>query len=384
MGAAGKGSLPAAPRAPPRAGAPSSFGDRILAWRDAMLSNPRFQRAASRFPLTRPFARRSATRLFDLTAGFVYAQILYALVEADVLGFVAASPRSLEAMARQTNLPADGARRLVLAAAALDLLQIRSDGRYGLGPLGAALVGNSGVQAMIRHHRLAYADLADPLALLRGEGPPTQLSRFWAYSGSDEASARRYSALMAESQDFVAEDVLDRVPMRGARRLLDVGGGEGVFLAAAARRWPHLELALFDLPPVAERAQARLAQAGVAAQVSAGNMLTDELPAGADFVSLVRVVHDHDDGPALALLERVRRCLGSGGRLLIAEPFAAMRGAERVGHPYFGLYLAAMGSGRPRTADELTALVKQAGFASARTTLTRGALPLGILVASLS
>ena len=45
---------------------------------------------------------------------------------------------------------------------------------------------------------------------------------------------------------------------------MDVGGGEGVFLAAVAQRWPHLKLMLFDLPEVARRAQARLSRAGLA------------------------------------------------------------------------------------------------------------------------
>ena len=45
----------------------------------------------------------------------------------------------------------------------------RGDGRFGLGALGAALVGNPGIAAMVEHHALLYADLRDPVALLRGE-----------------------------------------------------------------------------------------------------------------------------------------------------------------------------------------------------------------------
>ena len=43
-----------------------------------------------------------------------------------------------------------------------------------------ALVGNAAVAAMVEHHALLYADLADPVALLRG-GAPTRLAAYWPY-----------------------------------------------------------------------------------------------------------------------------------------------------------------------------------------------------------
>ena len=69
-------------------------------------------------------------------------------------------------------------------------------------------------------------------------------------------------ALMAASQPLIAQEVLNSYPIHRHRCLLDVGGGEGVFLAAVAARAPPLRLMLLDLPAVAERARARLADAG--------------------------------------------------------------------------------------------------------------------------
>ena len=42
---------------------------------------------------------------------------------------------------------------------------------------------------------------------------------------------------------------------------------------------------------------------------------------------------------------------------------AGIRGAEPMGDAYFGFYLLAMGRGRPRTPDEIGALLREAGFA---------------------
>jgi len=58
-----------------------------------------------------------------------------------------------------------------------------------------------------------------------------------------------------------------------------------------------------------------------------------------------------------------------------------VRGAEPIGAAYFGIYLLAMGSGRPRTAAELIGLVRSAGFASARSIATRSPLQTGLVVA---
>lgn len=363
--------------------------DRCRDARDRLLASPRFQRWAAGFPPTRPVARRRAQALFDLCAGFVYSQVLLACVRLGVFEHLRDGPRTAADLARRMDLPPEGAERLLRAAASLRLLSRRGEGRYGLGPLGAALLGNPAVAAMVEHHALLYADLGDPVALLRGGRGGGALARYWPYAGSDrpgglgagEVSA--YTALMAASQPMVAQEVLDAYPLDRHRRLLDVGGGDGAFLVAAGSRAPGLRLVSFDLPAVAERARARFEAAGLGGRAEAvgGDFLRDPLPAGADTVSLVRVLHDHDDAQALAVLRAIRRVLPPGGVLLVAEPMAGTPGAEPVGDAYFGFYLLAMGRGRPRRADEIAALLHTAGFGRVRRVPTRRPFLTGLLLA---
>lgn len=368
---------------------PVSWLDRGLAVRDRLLASPRFRRWAAAFPLTRPIARRRARALFDLCAGFVYSQVLLACVRLRLFDALAEGPQPLDALARRLGLAPDAAERLLAAAAALRLAARRGGDRYGLGPLGAAMVNEPGIAAMVEHHPLLYADLRDPVALLRGAAGETALAGYWAYARAGAPAAlapdqvAAYTALMSASQSLIAAEVLDACPLGRYRCLLDVGGGDGTFLAAAAARWPALKLQLFDLPPVAERARARFSQAGLAGRAEAigGDFRTDRLPRGADVVSLVRVIHDHDDAAALALLRAVRRILPPEGIVLLAEPMAGAAGAETVGDAYFGFYLLAMGSGRPRTRRELAGMLREAGFDRVRPVATRLPLQTGILVA---
>ena len=235
---------------------------------------------------------------------------------------------------------------------ALRLVATRGGGRYGLGPLGAAIVGNPGIAAMVEHHGMLYADLRDPVALLRGERGGQALAQFWPYADSEAPDAlggdsvAGYSRLMAVSQPMVAAEVLDSYALGRHRCLLDVGGGEGAFLAAVAAAAPELELMLFDLPAVARRAEQRFADLGLAGRLKThgGDFLKDALPLGADIVSLVRVLHDHEDDAVLTLLRAVRRALPPGGTLLVAEPMAQTRGAEASGDAYFGFLPAGDGA----------------------------------------
>lgn len=341
---------------------------RLYDFRNRLLASARFRRFASRVWPFRLVARRRAGALFDLCAGFVYSQVLMACVRLDVFERLRDGPLSVARLASGSGLDEVGARRLFDGAVALRLLERRGDG-YGLGVLGASIVDNPGIPAMATHHAMLYEDLRDPLALLRGDAGPTELSRYWAYATATDAgglapdAVARYSELMAASQPMVAEQVIAAYPLRRHRRLLDVGGGTGAFLREVAAAVPGLELGLFDLPAVVGQLRD---DAGGRIRTTGGDFTRDALPGGFDIISLVRIVHDHDDDVVLKILANVRRALPEDGVILIAEPLAGTPGAESVGDAYFGFYLLAMGSGRPRTAEAIDALLEKSGFLPAK------------------
>jgi len=354
----------------------------------AIIARPAFRRWAARFPLTRPIARRSTRALFDICAGFVYAQILHACLELHLFDILAEGPATAEALSVKLRLSPEATARLLDGAVALRLVARRRAQTFGLGTLGAALVDNQAIAAMVAHHTMFYADLADPVALLRGAGP-TQLSSYWAYARAHQPAEAQpdqvaaYTRLMAASQPLVADEILDAYNVRRHSCLMDVGGGEGVFLCAAARRAPRLRLRLFDLPAVAARANARFAAEGLTGRAESvgGSFLHDALPEGADLISLVRVAHDHDDSSVLHLFRAVHSALPRNGTLLLAEPMAGTKGAERMGDAYFGFYLLAMGSGRPRTAAVLAAMLRECGFGQVHQAPTHTPLLTSVLLA---
>jgi demethylspheroidene O-methyltransferase len=358
-------------------------------WRNWAVSSPNFQRWVWRLPLLRSLSRPHAKKLFGICSGFIHSQALFASARLGLLEALRAGPVTTLELQHRCGLTADGLRRLLDCTEALGLTESRRHGQHGLGLLGAALLGNPAVLQMIQHQPLFYGDLADPIGLLRGCRGPGQLELYWGYARrqkpaelEDDAVAG-YTQLMAATQSLVADDVIAAYDFASHRQLLDVGGGDGTFLRELALRLPRLQLGLFDLPAVAARARLALAAAGLGERVQAagGDFLVQPLPQGADVISLVRILHDHDDQVAAALLRNVRGALPAGGKVVIAEPMRGLAGSIRDAEIYLDFYLLAMGQGRVRAYPEMAALLAGAGFGSARLHRTRRPWQCGVVSA---
>lgn len=331
--------------------------------------SPRFHRIVERIPVLRSHARAVGRALFDVVSGFVQSQVLLALVELRVLHHLAGGAHTADGLARLCAVPTDRMVILLRAAAALRLVR-QGGALWHLTPRGGAFLTVPGLEAMVRHHDVLYRDLTDPVAFFRGQTQP-ELAGFWPYvfgagAAEDPARAARYSDLMADSQGLVAADTLRAVDMRGYTHLMDVGGGTGAFLAAVGAAHPTLRLTLFDLPAVVPGAAARLGPLGARVTLVPGSFRDDPLPIGADAISLIRVLYDHADATVAALLRAAHAALPPGGHIVVSEPMSGGDNPDPATDVYFAVYTLAMQTGRTRSAAEIAALLRAAGFDNIR------------------
>jgi demethylspheroidene O-methyltransferase len=354
----------------------TSFKDAWQTRLERWYAHPGLYRWSLRNPLTRWLTRRRTRKLFDLMAGFVHSQVLLGCVRLDLFRALHQAPANLTDLARRTGLAPAVLQRLLLSAVALGLLEHRSQGRFGLGPLGVPLAQHEGISQMIEHNHLLYQDMQDPLQFLHNAWSGG-MAEYWPYAhekpavvtpASEVDKFTRYSQLMAASQGFVVQEILSSYFFDEHRCVLDVGAGKGRFVSELAAHAPHLQFKMFDLPPVLALAREGLQAKGLTERVSLhpGSFLDDPLPEGADLITLVRVAHDHPDAVVRQILQKAHAALPVGGVLLLAEPMA--QPDEEAGQPdasadaYFHFYLLAMGAGRLRTPQELQNMMQEAGF----------------------
>jgi 2-polyprenyl-3-methyl-5-hydroxy-6-metoxy-1,4-benzoquinol methylase len=134
-------------------------------------------------------------------------------------------------------------------------------------------------------------------------------------------------------------------------RLLDVGSGQGAFLARAARRCPEAELAGIELSILGvEETRAKVP----GALVEQRDLLADDLDPGAlagwATHAFCSEVLEHVDDP-VRLLRGARTHLAPGCRLVVTVPGGRMSAFDRhIGHR------------RHFTPNDLAAILREAGF----------------------
>ncbi|SDM51256.1 Dimerisation domain-containing protein [Halogranum gelatinilyticum] len=164
----------------------------------------------------------------------------------------------------------------------------------------------------------------------------------------------------------LAPTVVEKVSLPSHARVLDVGGGHGLYAATLADRHTDALVTVFDTEPARAVALETARDAGVVDRFSfiAGDYTTDELGEGYDTALLFNVVHAHDGPENVALFERVRDALVPGGRLYVLDQFdgTGRTTLARATVGFVGLtYLVTLGH-RAHDVDDVVAWLAEAGF----------------------
>jgi hypothetical protein len=188
--------------------------------------------------------------------------------------------------------------------------------------------------------------------------------------GADPELAALFDEAMADWTKHVAVAAVAAYDFARFGTIVDVGGGNGTLLAGILGVTRGSRGIVFDLPHVAERAQAHLAEVGVADRCTAvGGDFFRDVPPGGDAYLLKHVIHDWNNERAVQILTTCRRAMGPDARLLIIEgvyPERIDASSESRGAAANDVNMLVCTGGRQRSAAEFRALFAAAGF-----TLTR-------------
>jgi len=325
----------------------------------------------------------ASQRVTQIARGYQLSQALYVAAKLGVADVLAEQPLAAEAIARAVGARASQLRRVLRALVAAGVFCELDDGRFGSNDAAAVLrAGAPGgmCDIVVSFGDEMYRSFGELLHTVRtGEtafdsvyGAPL----FEYYAANPETEARAAARMLARTlpaaREFAASDVL-----RGARTVVDVGGGTGTLVAEVLRQRPETAGVLLERPGMLELAKRYLAEQGVAdrCELVEGDFFSS-VPAGGDVYVLKSVLHDWDDDRCVAILRSCRAAMDQAARLAIIEllmPERMTPSGPILSAALLDLIMLAYAGGRERTEAEFAQLLDQAGLRLASTTaLTAG------------
>jgi SAM-dependent methyltransferase len=317
--------------------------------------------------------------------GYLNTQLLYVAAKLSIADAIAGEPQTADALAGCVGAEPDVLRRVLRGLAAEGVLDEHPDGSFGLTPLGSCLradVSSSLRGAIIARGDLYYGAAAGLLAAVQHGGVPFEHARgvgFFEYLAQHPEHGAEFQASMVDRSRHEAEEVVAAYDFGSFGRLVDVGGGHGVLLAAILRAVPRLQAVLLERPPVVKRARERMEATGQAGRCEfiAGDFFTAVPPDGDAYV-LSRVIHDWDDEAAVRILSNCRRAVRQGGTLLLIEAVLPEHPRQQPAAIRMDLHMLTLLHGQERTAAEYERLLGAAGFRLGRVVPTKS--PAGVSV----
>ncbi len=302
-----------------------------------------------------------------MIVGSWVTQAIYVAAEIGIADLLASGPRTAEELAQETGAHGAALYRVMRALASIDVFREDDRGRFSMTPLGNLLASDApGSKRSLARMAGAefYRSWGNILSSVETGGAAFDKvfgKPFFHYMNANPDRWRIYDDAMTGIHDSETLPVLEAYDFTPFRRVVDVGGGNGLALAALLGRHPGMRGVLFDLPDVVARARKGVASHGVSDRMRfVGGDFFDSVPANGNAYLMRHVIHDWDDGEAVSILRNCREAMEPDGRVLVVETVIPSGNG-----PCFGKWLDLMMlvvGGRERTREQYERLFSAAGL----------------------
>lgn len=311
---------------------------------------------------------------------------MYVAAKVGIPDYFATGPKSVDEVAEQAKLDRQSLYRLLRTLASVGVFSESELGVFQNTPLSAILMTGAagslrpflilagGSEVWRSWGELLYSVKTGKPAFDHVYGLP-----FFEYFAANPEPAKIFDEAMASRSAAEIAAMLAVYDFSYAKRVVDVGGGNGALLAAILKAFRHLEGVLFELPHVVERARKLdMGENPSRVHFEAGDFF-GEIPSGADAYILKKIIHDWPDDKAQEILSRCRQAMAPQSRLLLIE-LVVPPGNEATFTKFLDLWMLVCAGGRERTAGEYRELLNSAGLSLSKIIPTRS--PISVIEAT--
>jgi hypothetical protein len=307
--------------------------------------------------------------LLGLINGFQITQAIHVASTLRVADYLNDGARSASELAALTKSHPDSLYRLLRALAAVGVFREDEGRKFGLTPMGDCLRTDSatplGAWAEVvgsSYFWQAWGHLLH--SVQTGENAFQNLNGkdVWKFRAEHPEYGATFDQAMTQLSRGSAEALIRAYDFSSFRHIVDVGGGQGLMLAAILRAHPQIRGTLFDQPEVVAGAKAVLVEGDVIDRCNVvGGSFFETVPEGADAYLMRVVIHDWEDDAAFAILKVCRRAMPENAKLLLIERLVAPPN-EMPAAKFADLNMLVSPGGRERTREQFSDLLTKSGF----------------------
>lgn len=301
------------------------------------------------------------------------SRALYAAAELGLADILAAGPMTSGEIAAKAGVHGPTLRRLMRALVAHGVFEEPKFDCFRLNVVGELLrhdiQGSQRASVLFVAGKMRWELWSDFLECVRTRQAAVERAfgkTLFERNAENPEESTLFNEAMASLSAALSSPIMAAYNFGSFRRLADIGGGTGRLIADFLAANPGMRGILFDLPNVVAGAPALLEASGIEARCEiVGGSFFDVVPTGADAYFMRAILHDWDDERSIAILQNVRKAMGSEAVLLIVErvlPEKAEAGNAADSYLLDLEMLVNTPGGRERSESEFGEILKAAGF----------------------
>ena len=260
-----------------------------------------------------------------------------------------------------------GLAMLLNALAALNLLEKTGTG-YTATPFAAEFLARTSPSYLgyiiMHHHHLMFSWVHLDESVKSGEPVRERVSH-----SDDETMRESFEMGMLNLAMQLAPRVAAGIDLSGCSRLLDLGGGPGIYAIYFCLKNPGLTAVVYDLPTTRGFAEQTIDRFAISDRVcfEAGDFDSDEILGGFDVAWLSHILHGEGPDGCAGILKKTVAALEPGGMLMVQEFILENSMDEPLFPAMFSLnMLVNTPDGQAYSREQLFAMMSAAGVSDLR------------------
>lgn len=304
--------------------------------------------------------------VFEMAHNLWLAAGLNVAAELGIADLLKEGGKSIHELADLTGTHEESLYRMMRMLASQEIFREQKNRFFALTPLAEALQENN-IKYLITSHlsKRQFHLFGEMIYTIRTGKSASEMvigNSVFENLGQDEEHNERFINAMTNVSLMQISTILPVYPFKNYKNIIDIGGGEGLMMAALLQKYSACRGIVFDRPQSAGMAVKFIERYGIGDRCKfVSGSFFETIPEGGDLYILKNILHDWNDESCLVILRNIAMTMPSASRLLIIDPVVEEGNRPSIGKMTDMLMMTALG-GKERSKDEFKILLDQANF----------------------